>query len=58
MPKLFNLVFDVKNNYEINEKKVRELFTIQQLQDLLIKNKYSGKIPKQYKTIIKTFLAM
>ena len=58
MPRLFNLVFDVKNNYEIDERKVREIFTIQQLQELLKKNKYAGKIPKQYKTIIKTFLAM
>ena len=57
MPKLFNLVFDIKK-FKFDEKKIKQNFTIMQLQELLIKNKYSGKLPKQYKTLIKTFLDM
>jgi len=57
MPKLFNLVFDI-NKFEFNINKIKECFTIQRLQELLIKNKYNGKIPKQYKTLIKAFMTI
>ena len=54
IPRLFNLVFDI-NKFYFDINKIKEDFTIQQLQELLIKNKYAGKIPKQYKSLIKAF---
>jgi len=57
MPRLFNLVFDIKN-FKFDEAKIKQDFTIKQLQEKLIKNKFSGKLPKQYKTLIREFMKM
>ncbi len=54
MPRLFNLVFDI-SKFEFNLNKIKQDFTIPQLQDILMHHGYTGKLPKQYRTLVKAF---